>query len=872
MSTIWDMIRVVLFGSQNDASRDSAPAFNPAQDIPSTTGKVILITGAAGDLGRQTAIALAGYGRPSRIYIADLPRSDDAKQALTHQIDYEAYGDSISPTSETAVTSSTEIRFLYLDLASFDSVQKCAQKFAAQEQRLDILILNAGIIRVSPATTMEGYEIHFGVNYLGHALLTRLLMPVLLRTTQRQPGADVRIVVVSSEGHISAPKQGVDFDLVKTSCSNLAQAPRSVSPANPSREDDEYPNASTSPGDSIVPPGPQMGPLSTSQPTYLGSTSFMSAFNHDQQHLSLSTPKSAHASTQRKAWSADFTHVVPRLVQLLRPLRLYEDLVTEEYDQTPFTVVPAPLVLAPLRLLRSHWDKERWPQEDLGSRITQNTATKLVNIEANMTTDQFYHLFTGPNLRWEFVGLIFGLAGLGASVSSRVTAFFSVNGKDELSADAFAKEMAAASHACIEICKRYDNVNDLMVWLHYTYYVLASNIMGETCHHIYAQFGDLVSCIHAMGLHRPDSPEHSIPFFVSETRKRVFAVAYRADKNIATFLGRPPRLPHHYCDVGLPLDIDDDSVVLDRFSLDKTISQLTPDGWGTFNGGLRPATVIRLRYMVAMLREQVVGLSLGQGWVTSRQKELHMAYQECKRLWDRVPPEFHYGKHSWEGSNPHLSITHLVIHLEYLQTVFQVERIRCNESPDAMTDLLDSAMQIVSAVTDFAKHRDHQNSIRETYTWIFLLYALPAAGAIATELHRCTVSRVPLPCSVPRSRIIRGLSVLVSWFESAKPPSDVTHQACVEVTKVIIKMLNDTLDCPSGWQMVDRPQPGTGTLSALNGGDRVWDTNSIGVPLNAYEQNGTTPNVDALETSEDFLNWLNELGLDTSVPEFFGCQ
>ncbi|KAF4176050.1 hypothetical protein CNMCM8694_007060 [Aspergillus lentulus] len=222
MSNIWDMIRVVVFGSNNDASRDSAPAFNPAQDIPSMAGKVVFITGAAGDLGRQTAVELARYGRPSRIYIADLPRNDDAKQALIRRIHDEAYGDSISPTSETAVaTSTTEVRFLDLDLASFDSVRKCAQQFAAQEQLLDILILNAGIIRVPPATTPEGYEIHFGVNYLGHALLARLLMPMLLRTTQRQPGADARVVVVSSEGHVSAPKQGVDFDLVKTNCSNL---------------------------------------------------------------------------------------------------------------------------------------------------------------------------------------------------------------------------------------------------------------------------------------------------------------------------------------------------------------------------------------------------------------------------------------------------------------------------------------------------------------------------------------------------------------------------------------------------------------------------------------------------------------------------
>ncbi|PKX92287.1 uncharacterized protein P174DRAFT_487702 [Aspergillus novofumigatus IBT 16806] len=143
MSNIWDMIRVVLFGSHNDASRDGAPAFIPAQDIPLMAGKVILLTGAA-------AIELARYGRPSRIYIADLPRSDDAKQDLIRQINYEAYRDPIS-------------------ISPHHGDGQCAQKFAAQEQHLDILILNAGIIR----------------------------------------------------GHISAPKEGVDFDLVKTNCSNL---------------------------------------------------------------------------------------------------------------------------------------------------------------------------------------------------------------------------------------------------------------------------------------------------------------------------------------------------------------------------------------------------------------------------------------------------------------------------------------------------------------------------------------------------------------------------------------------------------------------------------------------------------------------------
>jgi hypothetical protein len=88
----------------------------------------------------------------------------------------------------------------------------------------------------------------------------------------------------------------------------------------------------------------------------------------------------------------------------------------------------------------------------------------------------------------------------------------------------------------------------------------------------------------------------------------------------------------------------------------------------------------------------------------------------------------------------------------------------------------------------------------------------------------------------------------------------------VEVTKVIIKLLNDTLDYPSAAQMVNGPQTGTGNHPMPN------SSHSIEMSLNVYEQSGTTPNMEALETSEDFLNWLDELGLDTSVPEFFGCQ
>jgi retinol dehydrogenase-12 len=215
METLLDMVRVTFFGARNDATKKGAAKFNPARDIPSLAGKVIFITGGAGGLGRQTAIELARCGKPARIYIADLPRSKESSDQVIREITREAFGDASSKAP-------TQFYYLDLDLASLQSVQRCALKFTVQEQKLNILILNAGIITHEPKLTTDGFEVHFGINYLGHAFLSRLLIPTLLFTAEQDVAADVRVVCLSSDGHISAPPGGVDFEAVKTDCSEMS--------------------------------------------------------------------------------------------------------------------------------------------------------------------------------------------------------------------------------------------------------------------------------------------------------------------------------------------------------------------------------------------------------------------------------------------------------------------------------------------------------------------------------------------------------------------------------------------------------------------------------------------------------------------------
>ncbi len=195
--------RVTLFASGNQRG----VAFDPARDMTNLTGKVILVTGGAGDLGKQVAIEFARHN-PARICIADLPRADDGASVVRDIRD--AVSDEHAPP----------ISYLAIDLSSLESVKAAVARFCEAEDRLDIAVLNAGIMRVRPGTTAEGYEIAFGINYLGHALLTKLLMPTLLRTTEL-PGADVRVVAVSSEGHSLAPKGGILFDKLKGPCEEI---------------------------------------------------------------------------------------------------------------------------------------------------------------------------------------------------------------------------------------------------------------------------------------------------------------------------------------------------------------------------------------------------------------------------------------------------------------------------------------------------------------------------------------------------------------------------------------------------------------------------------------------------------------------------
>ncbi|XP_072107444.1 LOW QUALITY PROTEIN: retinol dehydrogenase 14a [Mobula birostris] len=146
----------------------------------SMCGKTVIVTGANSGIGRATAAGLARLQARVIMACRDLAAAEEAAREIRRQ----ERGDA---------GASGEVVVRHLDLASLSSVRSFCRQILEEEQRLDVLINNAGVFQCPYMKTEEGFEMQFGVNHLGHFLLTNLLLDLLKRS------APSRVVVVSSK-------------------------------------------------------------------------------------------------------------------------------------------------------------------------------------------------------------------------------------------------------------------------------------------------------------------------------------------------------------------------------------------------------------------------------------------------------------------------------------------------------------------------------------------------------------------------------------------------------------------------------------------------------------------------------------------------
>ncbi|RDD40165.1 Retinol dehydrogenase 14 [Trichoplax sp. H2] len=147
--------------------------------------KTIIITGCNTGVGKETAIDLAKRGARVIMACRDDQRGLQAAQQVRQQ------------------SGNNNVTYKHLDLASFASIRQFANDIIDNEKQISVLINNAAVAHCPYSTTQEGFEMQFGVNHLGHFLLTNLLLDKL------KESAPSRIVIVSSGLYKYAT---IDFD------------------------------------------------------------------------------------------------------------------------------------------------------------------------------------------------------------------------------------------------------------------------------------------------------------------------------------------------------------------------------------------------------------------------------------------------------------------------------------------------------------------------------------------------------------------------------------------------------------------------------------------------------------------------------------
>ena len=139
--------------------------------------KIAIITGANTGLGLETTKAFAEKNIEVVMACRNESKAEKAKAEILKEI------------------PKAQLKILPLDLSSLDAVRSFAEKFKSEYDRLDILVNNAGLMIPPYGKTKDGFELQFGINYLGHFLLTGLLLEPL------KNAAEARVISLSSLAH-----------------------------------------------------------------------------------------------------------------------------------------------------------------------------------------------------------------------------------------------------------------------------------------------------------------------------------------------------------------------------------------------------------------------------------------------------------------------------------------------------------------------------------------------------------------------------------------------------------------------------------------------------------------------------------------------
>ncbi|KAJ5095445.1 hypothetical protein NUU61_004801 [Penicillium alfredii] len=562
-------------------------------------------------------------------------------------------------------------------------------------------------------------------------------------------------------------------------------------------------------------PSPSFGPRRNPYPNpgYLGSSSHAAIFKHitpDGDH-SLSGHYAGHttgAEVPNTQWDGD-NHLVLQGAEALRnllstySLPALKDLVIFWLARGANLALAEPFVAACTesvsQLFTTH--DENWHLV-YARRLLQNSACPL-HIDSTSDIREFAAQFLDHNTRWETLGIFFAAVSRATIDVGLFPALYTT----EEAQYALRKMSTKLSDFALEISLSLDCLNDLQLIVQYENFIVHSYVDGDQSYHSWRKLGDVISSTFALGYHENIQAKPGIPFFLMELRKTAFARIYSADKNIAIFLGRPPRMNKRFCHFQIP----------SCGPLSDSGTQPHSEDWDSDSRvGYRADT--RWSALCASLKEEIWELLQDKHDAACAQKASAIQTR-AEAQWEALPPQFRLETRLKHCPRAPFERDFLgSVRLNHLHVCFLLRLLLLNTPTEPDPVIVETAGQMLALVVEIILLRDQLTNSGTGLIWKVAYFGLPAAGILLLAL--LNPHHPPLNSTVtglPRTKLLQDLSVFAAEVQigTIVRPGDPNYALLSKATQTIQRFL-DSVHAEPAPQLAPNRAPAPNTANSTS--------------------------------------------------------
>ncbi|KAJ5262484.1 hypothetical protein N7524_007789 [Penicillium chrysogenum] len=431
----------------------------------------------------------------------------------------------------------------------------------------------------------------------------------------------------------------------------------------------------------------------------------------------------------------------------------------------------------------------------LSRQIFVNTSED-IQTHSTMNFSEYFDSITG---RWETIGLVFALLGTALFHTPDDDPIFTHRNPWKLEKSQLRNIATAVGEICCHFCSSAGTTSDPFCWFTTQQIVLLSSMFGDSDYRVWQKLGYLSTIVYAFGLHQSDKDfEGDLPFFLVEIRKRVMVCAYAIDKELATSLGRPPRICSRYCSILPPLDISYETIVLSRSEGERALQNLDANGWNT-EGNLTVGVRLRVVLLTSLLRESILELSLSP---TTQHipARVEVLIQESRQTQRDLPSFMHWSPEDAAAGayNSTRDEGRAFAHIEFTYQEFLLHRILLKRLGINSQGLIESSLEIVTTLLDIIAMHTRSAHLLANMSWDLCYIGLPAAGILTSNLLSGQSSQIsnsspaPLPANF-RLLTIQKLILFVSHLTSLVRPHEGSYEIAQQGARFIRRVLDRIL-------------------------------------------------------------------------------